>query len=294
MQIIRTFLQCTPDQLGVVSALPVCAGLRSDYELQRILGRGAFCTAFLALQRPQGNMVVIKRKCLATDTPSADPNRLLAVECSVLRKFTSGAPECEYLPKLAEPAWMFTAAVPYVPNWMIAAVMPYVPFWMVTAGLPYIPMLPVGQQLERRYADLTAAQRGCEARVLYRHVVAGLHAAHNLGVCHQDVRPQNVVYNVETQCYVLIDWGLAAAPGQPMHPHRGGRPFWHDDVVKARKLFAAWNFPYFPEHDVAAARYVAWAFQAQHNLRVSWENVGDVVTARKKEVGDFLIPDAAT
>jgi serine/threonine protein kinase len=249
----------------VLSALCLCA--LGCAVVQRILGRGAFCTAFLALQRPQGNMVVIKRKCLVTDTPSADPCHLLAVECSVLRKFTSGAPECEYLPKLTEPAWMLTAAAPYVPNWMITAVMPYVPLWMVTAGMPYIPMLPVGQQLERRYADLTAAQRSCEARVLYRHVVAGLHAAHKLAVCHQDVRPQNVVYNVETQCYVLIDWGLAAAPGQPMHPHR---PFWHDDVVKARKFFAAWNFPYFPEHDVAAARYVAWAFQAEQNLRVSW------------------------
>jgi hypothetical protein len=137
--------------------------------------------------------------------------------------------------------------------------------WMVSAAIPIIPMLPVGQPLERRCVELTPSQRRAEASVLYQHVI----------------------YNAGSGCYVVVDWNVAAAPGELMHSHRGGRPFWHDDVVEAgnkrRKI------RYQAKHDLASARYVAWAFQDGSNFEVSWSEMGcGMVAARAAAVGNFL------
>lgn len=180
------------------------------YNLTGVIGRGAFCTAFLATEVESSateTQVIIKREGLISCKKHTPPLVQLQAECEILRRFTQEAVTCHSLPKLQHDSWQ------------------------VTTAASFIPLLPVGVPLERRCAELGSAQRSAAATACYRDISAGLVAAHELHLCHRDVRPANVVYNPGRKCFVLIDWGLAAAPGTPMHPHEGGLPFFHDEIV---------------------------------------------------------------
>lgn len=74
-----------------------------------------------------------------------------------------------------------------------------------------------------------------------------------------------------------------------MHRHRGGRPFWHDDIVRARNNNENADVAYQPEYDIASARYVAWAFHEGGNLRVKWEHKGDLIAPRNMMLRNFVL-----
>jgi serine/threonine protein kinase len=200
---------------------------------------------------------------LVTAQQCAQAVNQLQHECDALRTFTAQALDCAHLPKLHDANWEVTTAV------------------------PFLPLLPVGVPFERRWANTKPEKRGAEARQVLTDITAGLTAAHELHYCHRDVRPQNVVFHPETKSYVVIDWGLAAAPGEPMHPHKGGRCYWPDELVNAHNERET-GTAYYPRHDLESARYVAWVFTQHRSLQVSWFEMAEyLVTMRQKEVGDW-------
>lgn len=98
---------------------------------------------------------------------------------------------------------------------------------------PYILSLPVGISLAWRARTLrTQLSRRAEARALSDCLKAVLTAAHQMGVCHTDLRPDNVIYDPQRQLYTVIDWGLAREPGQELHHYEGAIPFFSNAVVR--------------------------------------------------------------
>ena len=247
MRIVRSLLSASAEQLGQLRtpAKLYAAGIRC-FQPVMVLGRGAFCTAIcvkaFSMTHPQETVVLKKANIVSRlSLISADEIRhQLQQECDILRCFSALKPYCRNLPRLS------TAAFEE---------------WKVTHTVPYFPMLPVGQALYVRCASLAPHERLPEALVLHAHITAGLRAAHAQGYCHRDLRPDNIdniVYDPANHCYVVIDWGLAEAPGVVMHDHCGGKPFCHDDIATAMIQFQ--HIPFHPVHDLGAARYVAFAF----------------------------------
>jgi len=267
VRVIRSFLLSSPAALGHTArkpaalATPVCT-----YQLLEVLGRGAFCTAFRARADATGQAqttVVIKREGLDSTNAYDAPLVLLQHECAILRAFSSLTPLCAHLPSLHDVQWA------------------------VTPANPYVPIVPVGVPLDLWCAGLTPASRNRHAEVLFTHVCDGLRAAHDLGWCHRDIHPPNVVYDEVSGAYVVIDWGLAAAPGELMHENEGGLPYFHDDIVAAVNRERL--IPFQPEHDFASARYVAWAFKEGSKFSVPWANhAGGTVDVRTRMVGNYL------
>lgn len=265
---IRTLLSYTAAELGHGAFPRVSLTVDSNtYTLLSVLGRGAFCTAFLGTVKRDGNaetLVTIKRAGLVNNNKHSVALTQLQAECDIIRTFSERASACEKLPKL------------------------YDVLWNVSPAAPFIPILPVGVPLERRHTELKPGARTVEAGALFSDINAALTAAHALGLCHRDVRPQNVVFNPIGRHYCLIDWGLAAAPGTPLHPHRGGMPFSHDEVVMARVKNEQINTR--PEHDVASVRFVAWAFSVGKKLSVPWAGMSThLITIRNAAVGDAFL-----
>lgn len=260
VRVIRTLLSKTPDELGHRSLPPPqLIGHNHQFTLLCVAGRGAFGTAFFAQHSAVGQ-VIIKRPGLVNLLQRSDPLVPLQHECTIIRTFTRDASACKYLPKVFDAQWEVTAAAPFLP--------------LLPAGIPFV----------RRWADVESDWRGAEALKLHEDIVAGLTTAHALQFCHRDVRPPNVVFDPNAACYVLIDWGLGAAPGTPMHPCNGGRPFWHDELVEA-SVEAKSGTPYFEYHDLASARYVAWSFTQKRTLLTRWSKLTELVEERREAVG---------
>ena len=270
MRIIRTFLNAAPHLLGHnVHPNPTFTRNSADYELKHVIGRGAFCSAFHTTVTTGGGeqSVVVKKTALDSTITHNVPLARLQAECEVLRSFTENlTPQCPNLPIL------------------------YDALWTVTPEFPMIPMSSCGIPLEYRVLVLSKADRDAETIALHLDLVAAMHAAHNLGFCHRDVRPENIVYDSVSNEYIFIDWGLAAAPGALMHEYDGGYLYWHDHLVNSELADTDMTtVPYQVEHDLVSARYVAWAFSKGKKMKVEWSGRDvDLVAFRADLLHNFL------
>jgi len=62
------------------------------------------------------------------------------------------------------------------------------------------------------------------ARILFCHVLSGLRHAHQRGILHCDVKPDNVRLSANCEHAVLTDWGFAAHPGTRTENYMCGTP----------------------------------------------------------------------
>ena len=80
----------------------------------------------------------------------------------------------------------------------------------------------IGTQVDTRADELSARERVRFANRVLAALLRALQAAHTLRICHNDVRPHNVIVD-SSQRIVLIDWGLAKDFGHA--PSSDGRDF---------------------------------------------------------------------
>lgn len=127
----------------------------------------------------------------------------LIVENEVLKAFASTT--CEFLPRL------------------------YNAQWKVSKEFPYIVSQPKGIPLLYFMKSLSSKERKSTMTTLYQNLLNGLEAALEVGFCHTDLRPDNVV--VVREIFVIIDWGLATRQHTRFHKYRAGIDFYHDEIV---------------------------------------------------------------
>ncbi|KAL9054194.1 MAG: hypothetical protein Q9162_004302 [Coniocarpon cinnabarinum] len=74
-----------------------------------------------------------------------------------------------------------------------------------------IAILPYFRHLDFRsyFRELTPA----DMRVYFRSLFTGLHAVHEKGIIHRDIKPTNFLYDTNTKRGVLVDFGLAEWEG---------------------------------------------------------------------------------
>ena len=122
---------------------------------------------------------------------------------------------------------------------------------------------------------------------LQRQLRESLEFAHSKGYCHRDLRPDNVIYDVDKKVFVIIDWGLGAKVNSSMHKYDGGIDFFHDTIVQYFHDEKIEPLPYTTEFDHASASYVVYAFKrGSSNLSVPWQfdnSGGEDLIAKRNE-----------
>lgn len=152
--------------------------LEHRYEFLRELGRGGMAAVHLARQRDSGELVAVKAICARYANDQ---------EC--LARF---AREAAVLTNLSHPNIVRTLAIETVDGRPAAIVMEYMR----------------GQTLRQalRERGRLSADR---ARTILRDVAQALEHAHELGVVHRDVKPENIFLDELTGCARLADFGIA-------------------------------------------------------------------------------------
>ena len=91
-----------------------------------------------------------------------------------------------------------------------------------------------------------------------------LEHAHGRGWIHLDVRPSNIIVDVENTSVQLIDWGCAAHKSEKLQGFRGCYPYAHEEVLRksenvwhAREEFD-WHPFVFTIATLAGSGRVAW------------------------------------
>lgn len=166
-----------------VTLPPGARELTAEYRFRRELGRGGTAVVYLADDRELGRAVAIKlvRAPLATDDESLQ--RL--------------AHEARVAALLEHPNIVGIHAVRRLRDGTLALVMQYVPGRTLKQAILQDGMFPV-TRAEQVLAD----------------VAAGLAYAHERGVIHRDVKPENVFLDERTGRALLADFGIARAdPG---------------------------------------------------------------------------------
>jgi serine/threonine protein kinase len=237
-------LSLPPDALGyhVNSQIFRCGALRLTAE--EVLGRGSFCTAFLA-SAPNGVRAVVKKAIFTSIDRVQRKDQLthLTNEQNILRSFRG----TQILPRLLD-------------DRVVA-----------TTDAPYLVIVPAGTVLPLFAATLSLVQRRQLAPKLHVDLLSCLAAAHALGFCHSDLRPDNIIA-LPGNTFTVIDWGLGRTSNSPMHHYRGGLCYMHDDVLARMPIVDGCEvILYKPEYDVAAVKYIAWAFaNSEKKLKVPW------------------------
>lgn len=68
-----------------------------------------------------------------------------------------------------------------------------------------------------------------QAKIVFRQVLQGLQSLHAQGIAHQDISLENILYDIQSQSAVIIDFGLAvqcAAHETHVLNHRAGKLFY--------------------------------------------------------------------
>jgi serine/threonine protein kinase len=149
-------------------------------------------------------------------------------------------------------------------------------------------MTPVGLPLSLHASGFTKSQRIDLAVKLKNQLLSTLDAAHRLGYCHCDFRPDNIIFNPADESYIIIDWGLACSSGTEFHGYIGGLPFFHDDIINYVLLeYDAQKPRYTPMYDIVSAHYVVYAFKlGKKHLTVPWATLTgeELIEMRSREV----------
>lgn len=157
--------------------------------------------------------------------------------------------------------------------------------WTPGHDVPFIPLVPVGIPLPT-YS--TVKPRGARTRMvpqLIKNLEEGLNAAREgRQYCHSDLRPDNVIFDMKSGNFVIIDWGLARKVGEKMHLHTGGLLFFHDDIVEAAPH--ADRLDFIAEYDMKSVKYIAYMFE---NQSLPWDEIPqtEIIVARNNAMQTF-------
>ena len=152
--------------------------LEREYELIRELGQGGMAAVYLARHRATGRLVAIKAiRARYLDDPDA------------VRRF---AREAETVADLHHPNIVRTEAIEQFGDRAVAIIMEHVPGGTVRDRL-------------REFGSLGAE----EVEAILRDVASALAYAHQRGIVHRDVKPENVFLDSSRRRAVLSDFGIA-------------------------------------------------------------------------------------
>lgn len=171
-----------PTRARPVLADPVLADLDAEYKILGELGRGGTSVVYLARDREIGRGVVVK----VIRAPFAKNEEALA-------RF---AREARTAAHLQHPNIVSVHAIRRLRDGSFALVMEYVPGSTL-------------KQIIRGEGSLSAAR----AEAVLRQIAEALAFAHNRGVVHRDVRPENIFLDAETGRALLSDFGVAEQVG---------------------------------------------------------------------------------
>ncbi len=172
---------------------PALDDLEPEFEFVRLIGEGSVARVYLAKERALRRLVAIK--VLLPDLNAIDTARL---------RFEREAQ---------------SAARIQHPNVATAF-----RFGRLNSGAPYIVMPYIsGGSLQDRLAG-TGPLPLAEGKRAIAQIAAGLAAAHRLGIVHRDVRPANVLYDRDSDRFLLTDFGLAAVLDPAISSLRLTRP----------------------------------------------------------------------
>ena len=157
----------------------------------------------------------------------------------------------------------------------------------------------VGIPLCTHASSVDKATRLVHANALLVQLNSAIKFSHSKRICHCDIRPANIVVIAESKGvfrYVLIDWGLARAPGDAAHSHLGGILYFHDDIIvqEYRIENDRQILPYRCEFDIQAVTYnaLAFAFSKNSNLLPPWANEDgdkDLIESRKEFCSEHIL-----
>jgi serine/threonine protein kinase len=160
----------------------------------------------------------------------------------------------------------------------------FAPLHKVSSAAPFLATFPVGESLLQNANALPKRTRRIDAPVLRNALLAALGAAHAVGVCHADLRPDDIIRSGDT--FVVIDWGLFTEPGQLVHQYRGCTTFIASDILLADNHGEP--CAYQREHDIESARYVVYGFVhgQTHLIPADWErqDTQDLIEVRNAAV----------
>src|SRR5580765_1440373 len=152
--------------------------LESSYELIRELGQGGMAAVYLARHRETGRLVAIKAvRARYLDDPDA------------LQRF---AREARTVADLDHLNMVRTEAIEEIEDRAVAIIMEYVPGGTVRDRL-------------REFGAFSAEH----AESVLRDVASALGYAHDRGIVHRDVKPENVFLDGRTGRALLSDFGIA-------------------------------------------------------------------------------------
>lgn len=80
----------------------------------------------------------------------------------------------------------------------------------IRPGLPFLAIEWAPGELLERYVKRRAPLPPDEVATIVRQIAAAVHAAHEAGVIHRDLKPDNVMYDPATRGVKLLDFGIAA------------------------------------------------------------------------------------
>ena len=152
--------------------------LESDYELIRELGQGGMAAVYLARQRATGRLVAIKAiRARYLDDPDA------------IKRF---AREARTVAGLDHPNIVKTEAIRQIDDRAVAIVMEHAPGGTVRDRL-------------REFGSLGAE----DSESILRDVASALGYAHQHGIVHRDVKPENIFLDPTRRRALLSDFGIA-------------------------------------------------------------------------------------
>lgn len=275
---LRTLLACSEEQLGhrfeTTSLACSYHGQSLRFKLEGVLGRGGFATVFEA---SHGGQIFAIKKATQTIVSSNRKHE---------RQIEHMVKEMEMLTRLNQVnSLAFVSSTVVISSALSSSSsssslpkghFPTVVYadWVCDSNQPFLPLLPVGVPLVQYASRQTKRERVEQAALLHKHLHESLAAAQTLGLCHCDLRPDNVVYVPDAGVFMIVDWGLGCESGSLFHGYMGGLPFFHDKIVELSFFgdkHRLKNLVYQPDFDIASAEYVVFAFElGMKHLSVPW------------------------
>ena len=220
--------------------------IQGRYEVERVLGAGAFGTVYLCLDHEIEVRVAVKELHVLDDPATATPEREPA-----LRQFRL---EATHLSHLRHPHIVSGHYQPHVGQWNICP----------SCGLAFesrcpqhsLPLLALSSRhyLVMEYVDgphlgEAAQQAGgalpvARALRLVRDIAGALAIIHERGWIHRDVKPENIRLRTRGDQAVLLDFGIAGESGAQegystrvhRHTQGGGTPGYAPESFNERRL----------------------------------------------------------